>query len=45
MKWQDYERAKKNFEAVLRLNPYGGSQLVKDAQDRLRVIEEQERGG
>lgn len=45
LRWGDYRRAKKNFEAVLRLNPYGGSQLVKDAHERLRVIEQQEGGG
>lgn len=38
----EYERAKANFESVLRLNPYGGSQLVRDAQERLRLIEQKE---
>lgn len=40
LKLEEYKKAKKNFESVLRLNPYGGSQLVRDAQQRLKMIEQ-----
>jgi tetratricopeptide (TPR) repeat protein len=39
MRRRDYAAAKANYEMVLRLNPYGGSQLVADARQRLKTIE------
>ena len=42
LKMGEYEKAKSNFERVLRLNPYGGSQLVRDARERLKLIEQME---
>lgn len=42
LKLGQYEKAKVNFREVLRLNPYGGSQLVRDAEERLILIDEKE---
>jgi len=42
LKLGHYEEAKANFETVLRLNPYGESQIARDARERLRAIDERE---